>query len=180
MLNISDNSGSECLKGINKFATIAVLSCAMLSVTATAEAALQEVLNIPMDFTVNAPSGRYSVVFTANPALVASGEAQDIGTLVLTRMSEPNPGEYICFSSGTGANYITFTNTADEHITMVGDLWAESDYRTNHKVNIDDSATDKLSCEEWLSNTNKYIIGGIDSPKTGHFTGNLYINTYSS
>ncbi|EDT8261960.1 hypothetical protein C7083_004468 [Salmonella enterica] len=144
---------------------------------------------VPMEFSVQAPSGKYTASFTPNSNLVANGEAQDIGTLQVTRVGDSNPNEYVCFSSGTGANYIEFTRTDDPNITMVGDLWGREigtgfGYgTTRHKVDLN-SPTDRDTCQQWQSfggtSSSVYVIGGIDSPKVGHFTGMLYLMVYQA
>lgn len=167
-------------KAINKLSIISLLACAIISGQAAAET-LVETMPVPIEFSVKAPSGKYTATFTANPNLVANAEAQDIGTLQVTRVGAENPNEYVCFSSGTGANYIEFTRVDDPKITMIGDLWGSelSATGTNHKVDLN-SNTDKYSCTYWQTNNGMYTIGGIDSPKVGHFTGMLYLMVYQA
>ncbi|HIB1631441.1 TPA: hypothetical protein ACWV6Y_005413 [Salmonella enterica subsp. enterica serovar Muenchen] len=179
MFDISGESNSLFLqsKAINKLSIISLLACSIISGQAAAET-LVETMPVPMEFTVKAPSGKYTATFTANPNLVANAEAQDIGTLQVTKVGEANPNEYVCFSSGTGANYIEFTRVDDPKITMIGDLWGMDEYISRpHKVDLN-STTDSPTCTNWQTNNGKYTIGGIDSPKVGHFTGMLYLMVY--
>ncbi|EFQ5901751.1 hypothetical protein HZX00_002839 [Salmonella enterica] len=161
---------------------LAIIAAMFICGTAVAEPTFTNTQMVPLTATARMPSGNYIVNYTENANLEASGENQDIGYIEITRNGTKAPGEFLCFSSGTGQNRLQFVSTDDPNLVMYGDLWNDGVYggAMHHKMDLNSDPSAAV-CEQWLSYNGKYTIGGLTPPPAaGHYTSVLYLLSYTS